>query len=163
MACRGVFFAVPADTMDRLYEAEGDVELMAVIEELEDAWDEDNLAPCDKTWDALHRLLTTGRLDYGNGEYPFSHAVLGPRQLHDGDDYIVSVVEPDEVKDVAVALGGVTEAWFRERYRTVVPRDYALEYGEDDLLSTWDWFGGVRELYAKAAARDRAVVFTVDQ
>jgi hypothetical protein len=64
---------------------------------------------------------------------------------------------------VAAALKGVTEDWFRQQYRTIVPRDYSPEYSEQDLDYTWEWFKGMRELYAKAADRGRAVIFTVDQ
>jgi hypothetical protein len=111
----------------------------------------------------MHRCLTDGRLEYGNGSYPLSHAVLGPRQLHDGDDYIVSVVLPNEVRDVAAALQGITEDDFRSRYFEHVPKDYAPEYGDTDLGYTWEWFLAVRDLYANAAHDGRAVLFTVDQ
>lgn len=163
MACRGVYFAITDVQAAALLAADGDDSLMAVIEAIEEPWDEDNLAECDKSWDALHRALTDGRLEYGNGEYPLSHCVLGPRQLHEGDDYIVSYVAPDQVQDVAAALQPLTEEWFQTRYRAVVPEDYAPEYGAEDQQYTWDWFQGVRELYAKAAKRGRSVIFTVDQ
>ena len=52
----------------------------------------------------MHRCLTDGTLGRGNGTYPFSHCVLGPRQLHEGDEYIISLVLPNEVRDVAAAL-----------------------------------------------------------
>ena len=163
MACRGVFFAITAEQADALLGADGDEQLMGLIETIEQAWDKDNLAECDKAWDAMHRALTDGQLEYGNGPYPLSHCVLGPRQLHEGDDYIVSLVSPDRVREVAAALQSVTEEWFQHRYRTVVPKDYAPEYGEEDLHYTWDWFQGVRELYARATERARAIIFTVDQ
>jgi hypothetical protein len=163
MACRGVFFAITAEQQGKLLEAEDDEALMTVIETIEEAWDAEHLTECDKSWDAMHRTLTNGRLDNGNGDYPLSHCVLGPRQLHKGDDYIVSLVEPSEVRDVSRALERVTEEWFLDRYRSLVPRDYALEYGEIDMRYTWDWFQAVRELYRRAAAEQRAVLFTVDQ
>jgi hypothetical protein len=121
------------------------------------------LAECDKAWDALHRCLTDGKLEYGNGPYPLNHCVLSPQQLHRGDDYIISLVSPKNVQEVAGALKDVTIEWFQQQYRTVVPKDYAFEYGEEDLEYTWDWFQGVRDLYIKAAERGRAVIFTVDQ
>jgi Domain of unknown function (DUF1877) len=119
--------------------------------------------PCDKAWDAMHRCLTDGRLEDGNGDYPLNHVVLGPRQLHKGPHNIVSFVSPEQVRDVAAALEPITPEWFRDRYRTIVPSDYAPGYGEEDLEYTWDWFDGVRALYASAATQGRAVIFTVDQ
>ena len=86
-----------------------------------------------------------------------------PRQLHEGNSYMVSLVSPEEAKAVAEALRPITAEWFHERYVTVVPKDYAPEYGSEDLEYTWSWFQGVRELYEKAAERGRAVLFTVDQ
>jgi hypothetical protein len=148
----------------QLENASGDDErVLELVEEIEESWDEDNVAECDKAWDAMHRALTTGELEYGGGPYPLSHCVLGPRQLYQGDDYIVSLVSAHEVKDVATTLANVTEASFGELYRTIVPQDYAPEYGDEDLEYTWSWFERVRDLYTKAAAQDRAVLFTVDQ
>ena len=163
MACRGVFFALTDEQAATLLAAEGDEAVLVAVEAIEEAWDKDNLAACDKSWDALHRLLTDGELECGNGSYPWSHVVLGPKQLHEADDYFVSFVSPEQVRDVAAALTPVTREWFAERYRTVVPSDYASEYGDEDLDYTWSWFQGVRDLYAKAAERGQAVVFTVDQ
>src|SRR5688572_21515235 len=113
MACLGVFFSVAPEQAAALCNADGDEQLMELIEAIEEAWDKEHLAQCDKAWDAMHRCLTDGRLEYGNGSYPLSHAVLSPRQLHEGDDYIVSVVLPNEVRDVSAALQGITEDGFR--------------------------------------------------
>lgn len=164
MACRGVFFAITREEGDALHGASGNDEaLMTLVEDIEEAWDSNNLAECDKAWDAMHRVLTDGRLEYGNGPYPLNHCVLGPRQLHRGDSYIASLVAPEEVREVATALHTLTREWFEARYRTVVPKDYAPEYGEEDLEYTWESFQGVRELYAKAASEGKAILFTVDQ
>jgi hypothetical protein len=164
MAARGVHFAITEDQADALLEAEGDDDtLLDLVEEIEEAWDEDNLAESDKAWDAMHRCLTDGRLEYGSGAYPLNHCVLAPRQLHEGDDYIVCLVLPKEVKDVVVALEAVSPEWFDGQYASVLPKDYALEYGSEDREYTWEYFESVRELFRKAGARGRAVVFTVDQ
>src|SRR5262249_33050119 len=104
MACRGVHFAITAEPAEALLAAHGDEALMSLIEEIEEAWDGENLAESDKAWDAMHRCLTDGQLGCGNGPYPLNHCVLGPRQLYEGDDYVVSLVSADEVRDVANAL-----------------------------------------------------------
>ena len=163
MGCRGVFFAITADQSAAFEAAADDDALMELVEEVEELWDGDHVAECDKSWDAMHRLLTDGRLEYGNGPEPLCHCVLGPNQLYEGDDYIVSLVPPDKVKDVAAALSGVSKSWFDDRYRSIVPHDYAPEYGDEDREYTWEWFQGVRDLYKKAADQNRAVLFTVDQ
>ncbi len=163
MGCRGVFFAITAEQAEALEAAGDDDEVLARVDEFESAWDTDNLAECDKAWDALHRLLTDGSLEFGGGSEPLRHCVLGPTQLHEGDDYIVSLVPTEKVKEVAAALMDIDRPWFNEQYRSVVPRDYAPEYGDEDRDYTWTWFETVRDLYQKAAQRERAIVFTVDQ
>ena len=162
MGQRGVFFAITSVEANKLLSASSDDEVIEIVDESEDNWDEDNLAECDKSWDALHRLLTDGSLSYGNGTEPLCHCVLGPNQLYQGDGYIVSLVEPTKVKEVAKTLSQLSKQWFDDRYHSVVPADYAPEYGPEDLEYTWDWFQSVRELYQKAAGRDRYVIFTVD-
>ena len=163
MACRGVHFAIAEDQANALLEAEGDEQVMEIVEQIEETWDADNLAASDKAWDAMHRCLTDGQLVDGGGVYPFNHCVLGPRQLYKGDGYIVSLVLPNEVRDVADALRRVSREWFDEQYTTRVPSDYAPEYGPEDQEYTWNWFEGVRDLFVKAASRNRAIIFTVDQ
>jgi hypothetical protein len=89
--------------------------------------------------------------------------VLGGRQLHEGDDYIVSFVAAEEVKQVAAAIVDIDEAWMRGRYFAIPASDYGCPLTEDDFDYTWSWFSGVQALYQKAAASGRAVMFTVDQ
>ena len=163
MTCRGVLFAISAETAAALLAATSDDEVMRIVEAIEEAWDEERLAETDKAWDAMHRALSDGSLDPSAGEYPLNHTILGGRHLHEGDDYIVALVPASEVPDVARALGAVDEAAFRERYLRIVPKDYALEYGEVDLGYTWGYFTDVVSLYDRAAREGLAVVFTVSQ
>lgn len=164
MGCLGVFIAIDSEQVDRLLHAADDDELLDRLESMEaDLGDSNLAADCDKSWDALHRCLTDGRLDFGNGPYPLSHVVLGPRQLHKGDDFIVSLVLPEEVTDVAAALQAISEESFRDRYWQLVPSDYCDNHGEEDLQYTWEWFQPVRDLYRVASERRLAVVFSVDQ
>ncbi len=163
MACRGIHFALTADESARLLAAGGNEAVRAVVEEIEERWDEEWLAETDKAWDALHRCLSNGTLYYDEGDYPLNRAVLGGKHLYDGDEYVVSYVPPKEVKDVAAALEPITEEAFRKRYDAIDPDDYDGEHGPDDFDFTWKGFQRVRELYRKAARADRAVVFTVDQ
>ena len=63
MACRGVFFALTEAQQTTLDSASDDDEVMGAIEDIEEAWDKENLAECDKAWDAMHRCLADGTLD----------------------------------------------------------------------------------------------------
>ena len=79
MAARGVHFAITSDQLARVLAASNDDDLMQVIEQIEEAWDKDNLAESDKAWDAIHRCLTDGSLLYESGEYPLNHVICGGR------------------------------------------------------------------------------------
>ena len=164
MAARGVHFAITSDQLASLLAASNDDELMEVIEQIEEAWEKEYLAESDKAWDAIHRCLTDGSLFYVSGEYPLNHVICGGRQLHQGDEYTVSLVTPEQVGDVSRAIDPLTEDWMRERYFSLLKRDsYDGEIGDEDFDYTWTWFENVRDLYRKAAASGRAVIFTVDQ
>ncbi|MGW4380431.1 YfbM family protein [Kitasatospora sp. NPDC004531] len=163
MACRGVLFALAADERARLVACGGDEGVLALVEEVEERWDEPWLCEVDKAWDALHRCLTDGRLEYGNGEFPLSHVILGGRPLHDGEDYVVCYVDPEQVRAVAAALEQVDEGWLRKRYAELEFEDYQGVRGEQDLGYTVCFLPELREFYRRAAEGGRAVVFTVDQ
>ncbi len=162
MGARGAFLAITTEQVQALTAVQGDdMEVKETIWEMEGVLDSDKRVFCDSSWDALHRCLTDGQLEVANGPYPFNHVVLGPRQLHEGDDYIISLVFAEEVRDVAKALEPLTEQWFRDKYFTILPKDYALEYGQQDFEYTWSYFEEVRDLYLRAAAAVCAVVFEV--
>lgn len=151
------------DQASTVLAAGSDRELMSAIEAIEEAWDEENLAECDKAWDAMHRCFTDGELTDEGGEAPLNRFVLGEASLDQHGGYIVCYKDPELVCRIAEAAEPLTEEWFRSRYFQIVPKSYALEYGEVDCGYTWEWFCEVRDLYMKAAAQGKAVLFTVDQ
>jgi hypothetical protein len=163
MSARGVHFAVTPARARELVAAKSDRKLTALIDALEAAWERPFVVESDKAWDAIHRCLTDGSLLYVSGEYPLNHCVCGGRQLHRGPDETVSFVTARQVKDVAAALARVTKAWLRWRYDRIDPDEYdETELGDEDFRYTWENFLAVRRFYKRAAAADRAVVFTVD-
>ncbi len=158
----GVHFALTAADEARLLAAAGDDDtVLAIIDEIEERAIEGMSCDTDKAWDAIHRCLTDGRLEYANGDYPLNAAVLGGRQLVEAELDTVSYVRVDQVRDVAAALDDLGEEWLRARYEAIDPLEYGPEYGEDDFDYTWDSLQDLREFYAGAAAAGRAVVFTV--
>jgi hypothetical protein len=100
---------------------------------------------------------------YDNGEYPLSHVVLGGEPLYGGDDYVISLKTPAQVRDVAAALGDVTRETLRRGYDTIDPAAYQGEICDEDFAYTWSWLKGLVEFYRRAAAEGRWVIFTVDQ
>jgi hypothetical protein len=163
MSCLGLHFALTADEAARLLAASDNAAVRAVIEEMEKNRDGAWVAQSGKAWDAMHRCLSNGTLFYDEGVVPLNRTLLGGKHLYDRDDYIVSYVAPSEVKDVAAALAPLTEEAFRARYDAIDPDEYDGTHGDEDFKSTWERFQVVRELYKKAAAAGRSVVFIVDQ
>jgi hypothetical protein len=160
----GVHFALDPVTAARLLAAAGDDDaVLEVVEEIEESWDEGLTCQHDKAWDALHRCLTDGNLEYANGSYPLRAAVLGGRQLLVGErEYTVSFVSAEQVREVAEALGVIEEDWFRQRYATLADTSYYGPVNEDDFDSTWSDLHDTREFFASAAAAGRSTIFTVD-
>jgi uncharacterized protein DUF1877 len=165
MACRGVLFAITQEQALKLQAARGDdaAVLSMVQDEIEEAWDEAHLCQTDKAWDAIHRCLGDGTLR--TSKDPLSLCILGGEQLHEHESYIVSLLTPAQVKQVAQAVQPIDREWLRARYFKINPADYGIPgmLSEQDFEYTWDWFEGVREFYQKAAAEARWSIFTVDQ
>jgi hypothetical protein len=166
MGCLGVHFAIDDSTVRKLRSFTTDEDrLDYVVEELEEeffAHEEQWLAQTDKAWDAIHRSLTDGDIEWDNGTYPLGHVILGGERVYFGDDYVMVLKTPQEVRDVAAALPNVTEESFREGYSHIDGSDY-LEKGEDDFGYTWHWFCGLRDFFTRAAGAGRYVLFTADQ
>lgn len=111
----------------------------------------------------MHRVLVDGELTWDGGEYPLNHVVLAGELLYTDDDYIMSLKNPFQVKDIAKAIEKINENDFRKRYFKIKPESYGFELTEDDFEYTWDWFQNVRKLYERAATENRFVLFTADQ
>lgn len=182
MACRGVLFALDADDQAALLAAatpekpkgwkalfglgggtpDRDEQVMAVIEAIEERWDEDWLCETDKAWDAIHRALSGSRLDFALSS-PRNGVILGGRSLHRGEDYLISYKDAALVRDVAAAASTISDEDMGALYDQIDPDQYDGPMDADDRGYTVDNFSEVREFYARAAAAGRSVVFTVDQ
>jgi hypothetical protein len=162
MSALGVHYALTRGQAQALLAAKTDKRLLALIEDIEEAWEKPFLVESDKAWDAIHRCLTDGSLLYESGDYPLNHCICGGRQLYRGRAYTVSYVTPRQVKDVAQALTKVTKKWMQRRYALIDASEYDGEMGDDDFQYTWDNALDVRRFYKKAAQAGRAVIFTVD-
>src|SRR6266540_3647341 len=163
MACRGVHFAILPGIMERLIEATSDRDVLTIIQdEIEEEWDQDHLYQTDKAWDAIHRCLTDGKLAFDNGDFPLNAAILGGKQLYRGDDYVLSLVRPEQVPLLAAALAEFDKDKFSLGYSRIDQSDYQGKIGHEDLDYAWNWFNGLALFFANAAAEGRAVIFTVD-
>ena len=134
---------------------------MEFVQDVEEQWDQDWLQECDKAWDAIHRCLTDGKLEYG--ESPMHKCILGKRSVHEGDEYIISFLEPPEVKEVAAAIKSIDLTWMRKKYDAITDPDYEVAKSEDDFEYTWAYFEELRDFFQKVAAAERSMLFSVDQ
>jgi hypothetical protein len=167
MGCLGVHFALTEGEVKSLRSISGESDRLEYIKsEIETRYfgDLSELkAESDKAWDAMHRALSDGTLSWDGGTYPLNHTVLAGELLYTESDYIVSLKNPQQVRDIAKALSVIDESSFRRRYLAIDPEDYGLEMSEEDFGYTWEWFQEVRNLYLRAASEDRFVLFTADQ
>jgi hypothetical protein len=165
MACRGVHFALSADQEKSLLDCGGDDEAVLEIiqEQIEDEWDEEWLYESDKSWDAIHRCLTDGKLAASRGKRPLSFVILGGEHLYSRGGYYVCLIKRQEVPEVADALSRFTRQDFDRAYSLLTKSDYSGPINDDDREYTWENVEGLNEFFRKAAEADRAVVFTVDQ
>lgn len=165
MSCRGMHFALEEKDVQTLRDMEDeDARIEHVTEVIEeDLYGGDWAAETDKAWDAIHRCFANGTLAPDDGEYPLNHVIMGGEPLVSNDDYFISLKSPAQVRDIAKALGGITQDDLRARYRTIDPSDYGLELSDEDEKYTCEWFGGLVDFYRRAAEAGRWVMFTVDQ
>ena len=103
----------------------------------------DKLCELDKSWDAIHRTLTDGKLEWTNGDYPLNHIILGGEILYFQQDYIMTLKTPDQVKDIFKGFDLVTKETFRNRYFKIDKDLYGFGTTEEDLDYTWTWFSNL--------------------
>ncbi|MGC3965438.1 MAG: DUF1877 family protein [Rhodocyclaceae bacterium] len=165
MTYQGIHFALDADQEARLLGAEGDDDaLLDVIADIEEAWDKNWLAESDTAWDAIHRCFCNGELLYEGGEYPLNHLICGGRQLvaWEETEYTVSYVSAAQVKEIAIAARRISRDSLHERYDEIDRESYGSELSDEDFAYVWTLFSNVVNLFERAAAANRAVIFTVD-
>jgi hypothetical protein len=76
---------------------------------------------------------------------------------------LLSLKTPAQVRDVAIAIAGITQEQFRECYNVMDPAEYGFDLSDEDFQYTWEWFQEVRALYQTAASAGCHVLFTADQ
>lgn len=162
MGCRGVHFAITDEDLAALRLAGSDEAVMEIVEAIEERWDDGFVCETDKAWDAIHRCLTDGNLEFANGTDPLRLCVLGGEQLFEGDDYIVALVTHERLRPLADALSAVTAEFIGERY-SQLPDDYDQPKSQEDCQYTWDWFSELPTFFDRAEKAGRHVIFTVDQ
>src|SRR5262245_65966224 len=155
MACRGVFFALTKEEEARLLAApDSDTVVEIITEEIEERWDREWLVEMDKSWDAVHRCLGDGSLRRSQPSLA-AKAVLGGRQLSSHDDWVISYLSADEVKQVAAAIAPIDQSEFRRRYFGLRKKflwfnrtEYDGPIGEEDFNYSWSNFEEMRAFFS---------------
>src|SRR5438046_5364497 len=102
---QGELFALDSVMTRRLLALLGDPQLMDLVSEIEDTWDENHRCPCWKSWPELHHCLTGTRNNPTGGPGPLHKCLLGSRYLLDPNGgYIVALLPADEVPELAAAM-----------------------------------------------------------
>jgi hypothetical protein len=167
MSCLGVLFSLDQDTVDKLKSFSLDEDRLDYLQmQIEEVYFErypDKLCELDKAWDAIHRTLTDGKLEWNNGDYPLNHFILGGELLYFQSDYIMTLKTPHQVKDIFKSFDLVTKDLFRTGYFKIDKNLYRFETTEEDFDYTWTWFSQSREFWKQASEEGRYVLFTADQ
>ena len=160
MSGRGVLFAIDDETLARLGEARDDAAVLSIVSEHEERWEAGATCELERSWEAIHRALTGGKLDYQSGPRAERLAILGGVRLIEGDEVLVSAKGADEVVRVAAALASWDRARFRVGYYAIDRSEYG-DLDEEDLEYAWVFFERMVEFYRESAAAERAVIFSL--
>jgi Domain of unknown function (DUF1877) len=171
MACRGWYTGLLPVEVDALLTASDVQDRIELLNSFYLEADQDGrILLVDKSWDAMHRVLSGGWLDFEHGDEVLRACVIGGRRLSDRNTWIMSYVEPNLVQRVSEAIADLTREWFQSLYFGLhknPPGRYVFRYeadlDEQDFEYTWDYFTMVRDYYQRMAERGLASVFAADQ
>ncbi|MCF2875558.1 MULTISPECIES: YfbM family protein [unclassified Tenacibaculum] len=167
MAYLGVLFSLSQKEVQKLKSFLSDEDRLDYLqEEIEEVYFEDypeRFAELEKSWDALHRSLTNGKLEWDNGSFPLNHTILGGELIYRKRNYIMSLKTPEQVKEIYSTLKDIAKTDLRTRYNKIDSKNYGFELTEEDFEYTWDWFEESKEFWKKADLENRYVLFTADQ
>src|SRR5882672_10004566 len=159
MSCLGVLFSLDKEAVDKLKSFASDEDKLDYLQtEIEEEYFNkypDKIYELDKSWDAIHRTLTDGKLEWNNGDYPLNHIILGGDILYSQQDYIMTLKTPDQVKDILKSFDLVTKETFKSKYFKIDKALYGFETTEEDFDYTWTWFSQSRDFWTKATEENR--------
>ncbi len=167
MASLGVLFSIDEQEVLKLKSLQTDEERLEFVQEnIEEIYFDqfpERKAELVQSWDALHRSLTDGKLEYTNGAFPLNHTIVGGEKVYNGDDYIMTLKTPEQVRLIAIEILKIDRDTLRKGYERIDEEDYGTSLTEEDFEFTWDWFELSKDFWRLAAKENRFVLFTVDQ
>lgn len=171
MACRGMLYAITAAEAEKLRSIKNPADRFAHFQEgIEPSyWSpemENFKLEVDKSWDAVHRILADGTLEWAGGDYPMNHVIFGGEDLSWREtDFpqLLSLKTPTQVRDVAAGLPYVLQEDFYRRY-DALPNEYLEMVDlEIDREYSWEYFESIREFWLHTDPTGRFMLFSVDQ
>ncbi|RGZ01609.1 DUF1877 family protein [Clostridium sp. AM58-1XD] len=180
MGCLAVLFALNEQEVDKLKAVKRQERSDYLHEEIEETFFEEYpeyTCELDKSWDAMHRMLTDGNLNFENKYPPLCNVIFGGEFLYglvrkssgkvtcpraEDDEYII-LKTPEEVKEIAKVLPYRTKEECRKCYYMIDKEDYGLQTDEEDFEYTWTYLQDSLDFWKKAAEENRYVLFTVDR
>jgi hypothetical protein len=171
MACRGGYFAITPEERAKLMALATGRERADYLDEL---YDDATFQTLDKAWYVMHRCLANyPNEDYGlddekdakYGTYPLKLAVYGGQDINiDNDDgWIMRLIEPHQLPDLARAMDAIDDKAFAERYWASSSEEANIEHGEEDLEYTLAYFSEARDFFKRMNDTGRTIVFLADQ
>ncbi len=180
MGCLAVLFALDGQEVEKLRAVQREGRAVYMHDEIEERFfDEFPEYTCelDKSWDAMHRMLTDGNLDFENKCPPLCNVVFGGEPLYgvvrkpsgetvtpeEEDDAFIILKTPEQVTEVAKALPLLPKETCEERYCKIDAEDYGMQPDAEDFDYTWEYLQGSLDFWKRAAEEGRYVLFTVDR
>lgn len=113
MSCLGVLFSLDKKSVDKLKSFTSDEDSLDHLQmDVEEVYFNEYpqwTCELDKAWDAIHRALTNGKLEWDGGTCPLNHVILGGEILYSEPDYIMTLKTPEQVADITKNFDRVTK------------------------------------------------------
>lgn len=180
MGCLAVLFALNEQEVENLLAVERSDRSQYMHEKIEETFFEgfpEYMCELDKSWDAMHRMLTDGNLNFENKYPPLCNVILGGEFVYglmrkpsgevviidDEDDEYMILKMPEQVMKIVEALPKRTKEECRKCYDMIDEGDYGMELDNEDFEYAWGYFQESLDFWKRAAAEKRYVLFTVDR
>ncbi len=180
MGCLAVLFALNEQEIEAFRKVERTERSYYLHNELEENfWNDfpEYVCELDKSWDAMHRMLTDGNLNFENRFPPLCNVIFGGEFLYglmrdpsgevlrpdeEDDEYII-LKTPEQVAEIAEALPKRTKEECRKCYDSIDEEDYGFATNDEDFEYTWYYLQDSLLFWQKAAEEKRYVLFSVDR
>jgi hypothetical protein len=168
MARLGVHFVLTDEQRAKLLSLKTDSDRLDYLQEdIEQAWDADNLHDIDKAWYAIHRCLTGPQafewpdVDDEAGTYPLNVCFFGGTSLYTQPESAINLIEPEPLHDLVSALAPLDRAWFDKAF-TEFCRGCWPDDGDDGREYAWEYFQSLKSFLAQNDGKGRSLIFTVN-